>query len=249
MDANIFNSGRPSPMRQLAHLHSLLPKHGFEYKTDDQIVIFRSEIEELYISLQVACSYLGPRPVERRFTELFKKAFEMAPPSSRRTIDLGDAYGYRYNPAFEYAAKNTFWTIATGIDAGVVVQAMSYMCRARALFIKFTGYRTPYNVLEGRLAKAIDAFTGVKPAEIPHPVFQSMEPRLVETMIWRLRRGLRADWDQVSLISGFFSFFLSFFFRFIIQAIPYYLVVSVIAVAIVSKAVKKEAKPLKREIY
>ncbi|KAI1635350.1 hypothetical protein F4809DRAFT_664299 [Biscogniauxia mediterranea] len=214
MDVSTPNPNRPGPPSRLALLHSLLPKRGFEYKRGSRILQYPPDAEDLLDALAQSSSYLGPRQVDRRLAELFKTAREWSPPSSSsgETSLAQPILGYyTINPAFTYAATHTFWTASSssspsssGLRADVVAEAMGYLCAARALYIKFTTYRTPWfpdggsGEGEGRLARAIDAFTGQRPAEAPLPCFRRMDPRLVDMIIWRVRRGLRADWDEWS---------------------------------------------------
>ncbi|KAI1484874.1 hypothetical protein F5X96DRAFT_675188 [Biscogniauxia mediterranea] len=210
MDVSTPNPIRPGPPSPLALLQSLLPKRGFEYKRGSRIVQYPPDAEDLLDALAQSSSYLGPRQVDRRLAELFKTAREWSPPSSSSgETSLGQPIlgYYTINPAFAHAATHTFWTAVSsshsGLRAGVVAEAMDYLCAARALYIKFTTYRTPsfppgHSSSEGRLARAIDAFTGTRPAEAPLPCFRRMDPRLVDMMIWRVRRGLRANWDEWS---------------------------------------------------
>ncbi|KAI0595433.1 hypothetical protein F4775DRAFT_595218 [Biscogniauxia sp. FL1348] len=197
----------PNPTRRgRTLLHSVLPQRGFEYRHGSRILRHARDAAALLDALAQASSYLGPRQVDRRLAELFRTALEWSPPASSLSAssetDLIFGHHCSFNPAFEHAAQNTFWTAAaapSGLRPAAVAEAMAYLCAARALYIKFTTYRTPRtDGGEGRLARAIDAFTGTRPAERPLPCFRRMDPRLVDMIIWRVRRGLRANWDECS---------------------------------------------------
>ena len=80
---------------------------------------------------------------------------------------------------------------------------MLRMISARDLHIKFTNMR-PNTVdpsTEGPLAKAIDAYTGNSPAAEPEEHYVEMDElnrKYIDNMMSRMRKGLRADWDQYS---------------------------------------------------
>ncbi|KAI1496338.1 hypothetical protein F5X99DRAFT_400747 [Biscogniauxia marginata] len=198
MDADATKLIKPATAAHLRSLYAVLPKRGFEYAKGTRIIRHENDAVVFINTLAHATSYFGPAQVDRRLSELFKKAQEFT--TSTENNPTNHLSILSYHPAFEYASRSTLW--AADLGANVVIEVMNYLCGARALYIKFTTYRTPHtrecHMSEGRLAKAIDAFTGEKPVKKPLGCFRRMEPRLVDMMVERLRRGMRADWDKCS---------------------------------------------------
>ena len=80
---------------------------------------------------------------------------------------------------------------------------MLRLVNARELHIKFTRMRpnTVHPSMEGPLAKAIDDYIGDSPAaesEEHYKEMDELDTKYIDDMMDRMRRGVRADWDQYS---------------------------------------------------
>ncbi|RYP67101.1 hypothetical protein DL771_007426 [Monosporascus sp. 5C6A] len=171
-------------------LRDALPKRGYEFKFDRTVFESTEDATKLKMALQKVSPNLDRNKVDEILADLMKKATELKKPRA------GD-----HSVAFENARKQTPW--AAELNEGIISELLLCLVSARALHIKFTRFR-PNTVdprTEGPLAKAIDAFTGEQPAVEPEEHYKEMDeldPKLIDNMMERMRKGLGADWDIYS---------------------------------------------------
>ncbi|RYP16033.1 hypothetical protein DL765_005349 [Monosporascus sp. GIB2] len=171
-------------------LRDALPKRGYEFKFDRTVFESADDTAEFKMALQKVSPNLDRNKVDEVLADLMKKATELRKPGA------GD-----HAAAFEEARKQTPW--AAGLREGIISELLLCLVSARALHIKFTRFR-PNAVdpsTEGPLAKAIDAFAGEQPAAEPEENYKEMDelnPKLIDKMMERMRKGLGADWGAYS---------------------------------------------------
>ncbi|CAJ2502215.1 Uu.00g096090.m01.CDS01 [Anthostomella pinea] len=175
-----------APKRRTKHTREALPKVGFVYK--EGVKMFQREQDSAAFkqALQQVSSNLHKIEVDEALAELFTKAKEL---KKQGSIQLA--------PTFEAAGKAIPWS--SSLDEHIVVEAMSFLRGARELHIKFTTYRAfPQNhITEGKLAKAIDTFTDIYPAKEPDESFKRMDPKMIDGMMDKMRKGQKANWDEM----------------------------------------------------
>ncbi|RYP21259.1 hypothetical protein DL767_009311 [Monosporascus sp. MG133] len=160
-------------------LRDALPKRGYEFKFDSTVFESTGDATEFKMALQKVSPNLDRNKVDEILADLMKKATEL------KKLRAGD---------HSWAAE---------LKEGIISELLLCLVSARALHIKFTRFR-PNTVdprTEGPLAKAIDAFTGEQPAAEPEEHYKEMDeldPKLVDNMMERMRKGLGADWDAYS---------------------------------------------------
>lgn len=85
----------------------------------------------------------------------------------------------------------------------VVSEVLLYLLNSRLRHVRFTHYR-PNKIAsdtEGKLAKAIDEFTGESPVAEPDEDYKEMDeldPKFIDNMMDRMRKGGGANWDACS---------------------------------------------------
>ncbi|RYP47900.1 hypothetical protein DL768_006116 [Monosporascus sp. mg162] len=171
-------------------LRDALPKRGYEFKVGRSVFESEDDATDFKAALHRAAPNLHRNEVDKVPADLVMKAKEVRKP---RATD--------HSVAFEEARKQIPW--ASELREGIISGLLLCLVNARALHIKFTRFR-PNTVdprTEGRLAKAIDAFTGEQPAAEPEEHYKEMDeldPKLIDKMMERMRKGLGADWDTYS---------------------------------------------------
>ncbi|RYP61895.1 hypothetical protein DL770_009687 [Monosporascus sp. CRB-9-2] len=167
-------------------LRDALPKRGYEYKVGRSVFESEDDATDFKAALHKVAPNLHRNEVDKVLADLMMKAKEVRKP---RATD--------HSVAFEEARKQT------PLKEGIISELLLCLVSARALHIKFTRFR-PNTVdprTEGPLAKAIDAFTGEQPATEPEEHYKEMDeldPKLIDNMMERMRKGLGADWDAYS---------------------------------------------------
>ncbi|RYP60541.1 hypothetical protein DL769_008075 [Monosporascus sp. CRB-8-3] len=167
-----------------------LPKRGYEFKVGRSVFASGNDATDFKAALRKVAPNLDRNKVDEILADLMKKAMELKKPRA------GD-----HLVAFEEARKQTPW--AAELKEGIISELLLWLVSARALHIKFTRFR-PNTVdprTEGPLAKAIDAFTGERPAAEPEDHYKEVDelnPKLIDNMMMRMRKGLGADWDAYS---------------------------------------------------
>ncbi|KAK7739240.1 hypothetical protein SLS62_011285 [Diatrype stigma] len=171
-------------------LPDVLPTRGFEYRIGQKAFEDPDDTYAFKAAMHQATNNLNKTEVDQLLADLMKKAKEVKKPGdSDRTI------------AFEEAGRQTAWT--SELKEGVVSEALLYLINSRQRHIRFTHYR-PNKIApetEGKLAKAIDEFTGESPAAEPDEEYREMDemdPRFIDNMMDRMRKGGGANWDAVS---------------------------------------------------
>ncbi|RYP06579.1 hypothetical protein DL764_003078 [Monosporascus ibericus] len=180
----------PKPAKKTKKtLRAALPNRGYEFKDGRSVFESVDDGTVFKAALHKVARNLHRNEVDKVLADLTMKAKEVRKP---RATD--------HSGAFEEARKQTPW--ASELKEGIISELLLGLVSARALHIKFMRFR-PNTVdprTEGPLAKGIDAFTGEQPAAEPeeHYKMYELDPKLIDNMMERMRKGLVADWDAYS---------------------------------------------------
>lgn len=168
-------------------LNSVLPTLGFEYVEGEKIFEDYKKQTAAKYAIMKASPNLARYDVDTALADLFIQAKEAR--QYGRVSDL-------FNVSFEKGAEKVGW--AKELPSDVVSRLMTFLLNARKLHIKFSEFRpNPVDPsTEGKLTKAIDAYTGISPHAEPDEVFLAMDQRLVTNMMYRMKHGMKADWDD-----------------------------------------------------
>ncbi|KAI0481913.1 hypothetical protein GGR56DRAFT_669842 [Xylariaceae sp. FL0804] len=168
-----------------------LPKSGFTHRKGTILFVDGKDNAAFKIAVANATNNSGDRiQVDERLAELFEKAKELR----RESMFNNDVY--------EKVGKAVPWT--SHLDKKVVIELMNFVHAGRALYVKFTHYRTSVTagLSDGKLAKAIDDFRGEYPAKEPNEFYKDMPKEMIDNMISRILNRQKADWDACSSYNG-----------------------------------------------
>ncbi|KAI0017434.1 hypothetical protein F4780DRAFT_796158 [Xylariomycetidae sp. FL0641] len=168
-----------------------LPKSGFSYRKGTVVFMDGKDSAAFKIAIANATDNMSDRTlVDERLAELFEKAKELR----RESMFNNDVY--------EKVGKAVPWT--SHLDKKIVIELMNFLHAGRALYVKFTHYRSNVigGITDGKLAKAIDNFRGEYPAKEPDEVYKDMPKEMIDKMISRILNRQKADWDACSSYNG-----------------------------------------------
>ncbi|KAI1874276.1 uncharacterized protein JN550_002855 [Neoarthrinium moseri] len=172
-------------------IQQCFPRNGFEYPDGDRIFQNRDNGHLFKRALMAVIPTLR-QVVDEKLAELFIAA--------KKHKKLGG--GILHTQRFEPAAQDV--DCFKDLPKNIINHVMLVLLHARFLHIKFSEYRpNPVDpAIEGKTAKAIDAYTGKSPAQQPDDAFKDMEPKLIADMMTRMKAKRGPDWGDDKETTG-----------------------------------------------
>ena len=178
----VYSKSRANGLANDHFLRVALPDTGFVYP-ETKLILSPRITAKVLRAFKTLCT----EEVDNLLAQLFHKAQELRPYYPEAVYDLGLLY--------MQAGQATAWSCR--LSGRTVVALMQTVRRARSIYIKFSRYRRAKDLKhdKSKLAKAIDAFTGISPSTEPSDLYSNWSPRLLRWMMHKIQNREPSDWS------------------------------------------------------